>query len=415
MTEHNVDLTENLGASMVGTCIALLVLSWIAVGLRTYTRAILMKSFQIDDWLMLVAQLIFTLTCAMVIEGVNKGMGKHNAAITNEDDRVAALMWQALATAIYILDMMFIKLSIGIFLLRLAVGKVYKYILMVSLVVIALWSLGIFFWDVFQCNPVAKQWDFRIDHGHCASADEIISAAYALSVMTVLSDWLYALLPIPMLWSVKMTKQAKATVIVILGLGIFASIATLIRLKFLNGLQESDDLLYTATDAMIWTVVEPGVAIIASSLATIRPLLRAMRVSGFTSTDRTPSTGVSGGGRYGQNSRNTATRSMPGFGPNDVSLHQVGYGTESRQANYQVKGAAAGLTFDEFHKQAMTGGQATDEVGHHDAKSEVYVIEGSKNSPTWSSHDLHPTNRSLEDFHDLEEQSQGLGISSRAR
>jgi len=28
----------------------------------------------------------------MVLEGVNKGMGKHNEAVTNEDDRVAALM-----------------------------------------------------------------------------------------------------------------------------------------------------------------------------------------------------------------------------------------------------------------------------------------------------------------------------------
>ncbi len=56
MAEQNVDLTENLGASMVGTCVSLLVLSWVAVGLRTYTRAILMKSFQIDDWLMFVAQ-----------------------------------------------------------------------------------------------------------------------------------------------------------------------------------------------------------------------------------------------------------------------------------------------------------------------------------------------------------------------
>ena len=87
--------------------------------------------------------------------------------------------------------MMFVKLSIGIFLLRLAVGKVYRYILLVSLVIVTLWSLGIFFWDVFQCTPVAKQWDYRIEEGHCASGAEIISAAYALSVMTILSDWLY--------------------------------------------------------------------------------------------------------------------------------------------------------------------------------------------------------------------------------
>lgn len=47
---------------------------------------------------------------------------------------------------------------------------------------------------------------------------------------------------------------------------------------------------------MVWTLVEPGVAIIAASLATIRPLLRAWRVRGFDSTRRTGrSSGVKSG------------------------------------------------------------------------------------------------------------------------
>lgn len=151
--------------------------------------------------------------------------------------------------------MMLIKLSIGVFLLRLATKKLYIWIIRGSLVIVTLWSLGIFIWDIFQCTPVAKQWDFRITTGHCAGPDEIISAAYALSVMTVLSDWFFvsraashdsasqmcgiltvhvqALIPIPMLWGVKMTKQAKATVIVILGLGVLYVFA-FVSLHFLH-------------------------------------------------------------------------------------------------------------------------------------------------------------------------------------
>jgi hypothetical protein len=87
--------------------------------------------------------------------------------------------------------MMFVKLSIGVFLLRLAVWTAYKWILWISLVVFTLWSLGIFFWNLLQCIPVEKQWDFRIEHGYCAGADAIISSAIALSVLTVLSDWVY--------------------------------------------------------------------------------------------------------------------------------------------------------------------------------------------------------------------------------
>lgn len=54
--EKTYDLNEYNGGSLIATCISLLVTSWIAVGLRSYTRVVLMKSYQADDWLMLVAQ-----------------------------------------------------------------------------------------------------------------------------------------------------------------------------------------------------------------------------------------------------------------------------------------------------------------------------------------------------------------------
>lgn len=56
MADQHVDLSEDLSGSLVATCVSLLVLSWVAVGLRTYTRAVLMKSFMSDDWLMVIAQ-----------------------------------------------------------------------------------------------------------------------------------------------------------------------------------------------------------------------------------------------------------------------------------------------------------------------------------------------------------------------
>lgn len=86
---------------------------------------------------------------------------------------------------------MLIKLSIGFFLLRLATQKAYVWILRVSLVIIVLWSMVTFLWDIFQCNPVAKQWDYRIETGHCVTPDQVVQAAYAFSVMCVLSDWLF--------------------------------------------------------------------------------------------------------------------------------------------------------------------------------------------------------------------------------
>ncbi|KAI1503581.1 hypothetical protein F5X99DRAFT_98625 [Biscogniauxia marginata] len=318
--------TESNGGGLVTAATMMLVLSWCSVFLRSYTRAFLTKCFQVDDWLMLTAQINFTVSCAFILRGVTYGVGRHNKSLS-QDDEIEALMYQALATATYILNMLLIKLSIGIFLLRLAMERRYKYTIYISLGIITIWSLVLFFWNLFQCNPFAAQWDYTIlqkdPSAHCVSAEEIVNAAYALSVMTVLSDWLYALLPIPMIWNVKMTVQAKATVIAVLGLGIFASIATLIRLKFLSDLEDTSDILFKGTDAMIWTLIEPGIAISAASLVTIRPLLRKWKLKGFTSTGSSRQTAASG---ENPASRTHHSNKMPGFGSQDITLVDIELG-----------------------------------------------------------------------------------------
>lgn len=42
-------------------------------------------------------------------------------------------------------------------------------------------------------------------------------------------------------------------------------------------------MLDAGTAAMIWTLIEPGIAILAASLVTLRPLLRAIKLKGFES------------------------------------------------------------------------------------------------------------------------------------
>ena len=190
-------------------------------------------------------QINFSISCAFILRGCYYGLGRHNMSLPQERE-IKALKYQALATATYVANMWLIKMSIAIFLLRIAIQRRYQYTIYVSMGIITVWSLALFFWDVFQCNPVQAQWDYRMlkdPVAHCASAESVIMAAYALSVMNIISDWLYALLPIPMIWHVKMTIEAKITVSLVLGLGIFASIATLVRLRFLADLTDTDDIL----------------------------------------------------------------------------------------------------------------------------------------------------------------------------
>lgn len=160
---------------------------------------------------------------------------------------------------------MFVKLSIAIFLLRLAVQKRYTWTLRISIVILVIWSLVIFSIEIFQCTPVQAQWDFRIPNSRCAPPETFVDGAYSFSVLTVLTDWFYAIIPIPMIWSVQMSVQKKMAVAFVLSLGVLyvlgetstpliftltsssASIATLIRLKYLIGLTDQSDILCSSS------------------------------------------------------------------------------------------------------------------------------------------------------------------------
>lgn len=128
--------------------------------------------------------------------------------------------------------MAFIKLSIAVFLLRIATKKRYIWTLKISMVIVMLWSIAIFLFNIFQCTPVQAQWDFTLTNFYCVPGTNFVAAAYSISVMTVITDWMYAIMPIFMIWNVQMTTQKKLTVGFVLGLGGFVCLSSLVLSRF---------------------------------------------------------------------------------------------------------------------------------------------------------------------------------------
>ncbi|RAL63108.1 hypothetical protein DID88_004192 [Monilinia fructigena] len=58
------------------------------------------------------------------------------------------------------------------------------------------------------------------------------------------------------------------------GMGFFASIATIVRLKYFPEYAKAVDYLYGVAPIVWWSTVEIGLGIIAACLSTLRPLLR---------------------------------------------------------------------------------------------------------------------------------------------
>ncbi|KAG9241494.1 hypothetical protein BJ878DRAFT_225320 [Calycina marina] len=262
------------------TAVGFLVASWVAVTIRVYVRGYMMKAFGIDDYLCIIALFLFSLYCAFVLIGVQYGTGKHLITIFSEpngdDNFVIAMRAWWIAELGYVSCTTVLKISIGFFILRVCVKPIQKIVIWVVIGVNTAYSFYYFALVIFQCLPVDHFWNqynfASPSSGRCVSTTVIIGSTYAHSSLSILADWTLGVMPIFLVWNLAMTPRTKLSVAAILAMGAVGSVATIVRIPFIQALATTLDFLFANVDVSIWSTIEPGVGITACSLATLKPL-----------------------------------------------------------------------------------------------------------------------------------------------
>jgi hypothetical protein len=158
------------------------------------------------------------------------------------------------------------KISIAVALLRLAVKRIHRIILWLTITVTII--IGLLFWLVLllECKPISYFWN-QVDGvsiGSCLPVHILLDIAYTYSSMTVMCDVTLGLLPIFLVWHLQMNRRTKMAVGGILSMGavyvhllflgerqgeiqgeltiISASLAVIIRFPFLQYYSDPDFL-----------------------------------------------------------------------------------------------------------------------------------------------------------------------------
>lgn len=288
--------TEDRSQEVAGVAGFFLALSTVSIALRCYCRIKVVKSFGWDDWFAVLAYLFFVFFCAFAITGTLYGTGRHTQDIPPADIPIALKWWWA-CEPVYVLSNMALKMSIGLFLLRIVVEPVHKYTILAVLVVTELFGAAFFFLFLFQCQPSSYFWNRFAGNGatgNCIDNMVTVKATYTYSAVSCWGDWTFSIIPIFMIRNLQMTPRTKLVVVFILALGGIASTATIIRIPYVHYMADIADFLYMTTDVAIWSTAETGIGISASSFATLRPLFRRFlsgsRLSGTPHSKPTGST-----------------------------------------------------------------------------------------------------------------------------
>jgi hypothetical protein len=114
-----------------------------------------------------------------------------------------------------------IRSSIAVFLLRIARAKLHRAIIYGALGIT--WSLSVvyFFILLFQCWPVSHFYEQVLGRdGTCLNKNIVPSATLAHSIISACTDIVLALLPVLILWNVRLNKRTKIGIATLLSLGL---------------------------------------------------------------------------------------------------------------------------------------------------------------------------------------------------
>lgn len=139
---------------------------------------------------------------------VSVGLGKH---VWSPGVQPATGMKFLLASeCVYDTSITLIRLSVLLFYHRIfGTDRGFKLSLWVSAGILVAWFLAITILAIFQCNPVAKQWNFTLP-GHCYS---LFGTFLGVTIPNIFLDLLLLLLPLPKLWKLQLQLKKKIALI----------------------------------------------------------------------------------------------------------------------------------------------------------------------------------------------------------
>ncbi|KAL2802986.1 hypothetical protein BJX63DRAFT_413326 [Aspergillus granulosus] len=254
-------------------------LSCLLVVLRCYVRIFVLRRFYTEDYIMVACGLCCLAVQACFVGETRVGMGQFAAAIEFNNTNGKLMQWIWWHALVVVLGISLVKISLGFFLLRFTTQKKWlKWFIIGSLIFLVLFTIASLGTLIFQCLPVRAGWDMEV-RGRpgttCYSFSTYLSIGRFNSAINIITDLLYATLPVFMFYNVQVNRRTKASLMGILGLGYFACGAAIAK-AVLQGRVFEEKEVYRESTYHIWNYVELAVGVIAACFPTIKPLVKSI-------------------------------------------------------------------------------------------------------------------------------------------
>ncbi|KAK1961832.1 hypothetical protein LY78DRAFT_587835 [Colletotrichum sublineola] len=269
--DHSRD-GETRFAEILAILVVGAVLSTLAVALRAFTRLKMLRTFGLDDVIMVVAQILALGTAVAIgLEESKWGLGKHSW-VQPKEDYVPYMKSFYVSIILYNIATTVVKLSILLQYRRIFANELMQKLTTWGLVFMTAWTVMLCFLLPMMCLPVAAFWDSTVD-GRCIN---LLASWYTMAGVNIVADFFIFSLPIPVINSLQIPRRQKRMLIFVFGLGFGTCIISAFRIKTLRVAAQTQDPFWDNVDAATWSFLEVTIGILAACLPTLRPIFVAI-------------------------------------------------------------------------------------------------------------------------------------------
>ncbi|KAF2500687.1 hypothetical protein BU16DRAFT_535249 [Lophium mytilinum] len=273
---------------------------------RVYSRAYILRTWAIDDWL-IVFSWFCGLACTILSCVATKyGAGHHQANVSIAAAQINIKIG-FITLFFYHSVLASTKISICLFYLRIFhPERRSRYLIYACIATLVITFIAFTFFNIFQCSPIAAYWDFGLKAagGHCTDP---IPAFYAAGIYNILSEVFLIAIILPRVLVLKITRRQKTALVTVVSVGWLVAIASIIRVVRISKLLHEEDKTWASYDTTIWTAVEIDVGIVCACAPAIKPLLNQL-IPRFMGTLTPNSSGWNRYGRKGTYDHRLSTR-----------------------------------------------------------------------------------------------------------
>ncbi|KAF4461529.1 integral membrane [Fusarium albosuccineum] len=271
--------------------------------------------------------------------------------LITETQRTWSRKYAFLAIPIWGIAMTFIKCSIAMMMYRIQPNvmwwRVFCFFIMGLLIA---YGVGNTFFILLQCRPLEAAWNPAIltvvEGASCLPQSGIHIASNTGSGVNIATDIMLSLAPTLFLWKLRRPMREKMLVGILMGVGLFASVASIVKTTLVKEFGSAKDGWALTNAIATWTALEQLLAMIASSAPFLKPVVQsALHRVGWSLSDSAVTPSNYGnryhGMGYGQGFRGTnQTRSRTGTNKGiAVSRRDLGEGDEDPFATTETVNA----------------------------------------------------------------------------